>query len=64
MPCPVAGCGGQITFNTYQLLQGKKFSCPNCDATIGLSNESNDVVHDTISQFEDMRERLKSNESQ
>ncbi len=63
MPCPVAECDGQITFNTHQLLQGKEFSCPKCKTTIALSQQSNENVQDALEEFEALREgTLKDNE--
>lgn len=61
MPCPVAECDGQITFNTHQLLQGQEFSCPKCNSTVGLSQQRNKVVQDTMEEFEALRERLSNN---
>jgi transcription initiation factor IIE alpha subunit len=61
MPCPVAECDGQITFNTLQLLHGQEYSCPKCNSVISLSQQRNKVVEDTMEEFEAMRERLSKN---
>ena len=58
MPCPVAGCEGEISFNTYKLLEGAKFVCPNCKGEIGLAPGSRDKVENTLTKFEKMREKL------
>lgn len=58
MPCPVAGCDGEISFNTYKLLEGAKFVCSKCKGEIGLAPESRDKVEKTMGKFERMREKL------
>lgn len=52
MPCPI--CGGKIPFDTRQLLMGMTFSCPNadCDAAIGLSQDSKPLVETTLDKLE------------
>jgi hypothetical protein len=55
LPCPV--CGTKISFDTYQLILGVKFSCPNpnCDAIISLANESKPIVKNTMEKFETLK---------
>lgn len=58
IPCPV--CGTKIPFDTYQMLQGMQFACPNkeCDAMIGLASESKPLVQETMEKFERVRTKL------
>lgn len=58
MPCPMGDCNGQIIFNTWSMLQGAKYACPNCHAEIGISPESHDKVEETIGKFEQMRDNM------
>lgn len=58
MPCPVPECDGEISFNTYKLLEGNEFVCPQCDGAIGLAPESREKVKKTMGKFEHMREKL------
>ena len=53
--CPV--CSTKIPFEATQLLQGVQFKCPNeqCDASIGLSMESKDVVGNAMEKFNEMK---------
>lgn len=50
IPCPV--CNTKIPFDTKQLLLGVKFVCPNCNAAIGLADESKPIVKETMEKFE------------
>lgn len=56
--CPVPGCGGEIFFDTYQLLQGKQFVCPSCQAAIGLAPESRGVVQEGMEKYESLRHEM------
>lgn len=58
MPCPVPDCDGEISFNTYKLLEGAEFVCPKCKGAIGLAPESKDKVEKTMGKFERMRKQL------
>ena len=57
--CPV--CQTKIPFDTNQLLRGVKFSCPNeqCDASIGLSTESQPMVEKSIEKFNEIKNEFK-----
>jgi transcription initiation factor IIE alpha subunit len=50
IPCPV--CQTKIPFDTKQLLLGVQFVCPNCQAAIGLAEESKPLVQQTMEKFE------------
>ena len=50
IPCPV--CQTKIPFDTKQLLLGVQSACPNCDASIGLSDGSKPLVQETMEKFE------------
>ena len=56
IPCPV--CQTNIPFDTKQLLMGVKFTCPNCQASIGLDSESKPLVEKTLEKFEDLKKNL------
>lgn len=47
--CP--DCGTTILINTKQLLLGHKYSCHNCNISIGLSQDSREIVEDTIKKL-------------
>jgi len=51
--CPV--CNDKISFDTKSLLEGAKFSCPKCQATISLSKESTDIVKQAMEKFENLK---------
>ena len=53
IPCPV--CKTNIPFDTKQLLLGVQFSCPNCQASIGLADESKAIVEETMKSFEELK---------
>lgn len=46
IPCPV--CKTQIPIDLHLLVQGMQFSCPNCQAAIGLSTESRPIVNEAV----------------
>lgn len=56
IPCPICKMG--IPFDTRQLLQGIRFTCPGCGAGIGLAAESKDIVEKALAAFEEEREKL------
>jgi len=61
--CP--NCQSEIIFDTYALLQGVRFTCANCQAQIGLCNESKGVVGDAMNKFEQMkRSSMNNNKSE
>lgn len=51
--CP--DCGTSISINTRQLLLGYKFNCYNCNVSIGLSNDSKEVVEQTIQKIDQFK---------
>ena len=55
IPCPV--CNTKIPFEVKMLLSGVKFSCPNpeCDASIGLSQESAPLIEQTLEKLETLK---------
>jgi len=56
IPCPV--CQTKIPFDTKQLLMGIQFVCPNCQAAIGLAEQSKPIVEETMNKFDDLKEKL------
>jgi len=48
--CP--NCNTPIALEIVQLIIGTKFSCMNCEATIGLANESKDMVKQAVNSLE------------
>lgn len=53
--CPV--CSTKITFDAYQLLMGKEFTCPNCHQSIGLTKESKPLIQETMEKLEKMKDK-------
>lgn len=53
IPCPV--CKTQIPIDLHLLVQGMQFSCPNCQAAIGLSTESRPIVNEAVDNFEKLK---------
>ncbi|MNK18857.1 hypothetical protein D3C87_370710 [compost metagenome] len=51
--CP--DCGTAISINAKELLMGHKFSCHNCQVSIGLSTDSTEVVEQTIQKIEQFK---------
>lgn len=63
IPCP--SCQeGTIHFNTYQLLQGVEFACPNCSSKIGLAEESMGVVTDAMKSFEQLKKKVAASKKE
>ena len=58
VPCPV--CNTKIPFDTKQLLMGIQFVCPNCQAAIGLSTESKDVVENTMTKLQMLKGTIEA----
>lgn len=56
IPCPI--CNTKIPFDTKQLMMGIRFGCPNCDASIGLAEESKELVEQTMEKFEAVKGRI------
>jgi len=57
IPCPV--CSTKIPFEVKMLLSGMKFGCPHpeCDASIGLSQESAPLVAQTLEKLETLKNK-------
>ncbi len=53
IPCPV--CSTTILFDVKQLLMGMQFCCPNCHASVGLANESKEMVQKTMHKIEELK---------
>ena len=51
--CPV--CQTPIRIEIYSLLKGVKFSCPNCNATVGLCQTSYTKVETAMTKFEELK---------
>ena len=62
LPCPI--CSTPVIFDTYQLLQGVKFSCPKCYAAIGLAEDSMGTVQSAMNQFEKMKSEINKPSSE
>lgn len=55
IPCPV--CSTKIPFDVQLLLVGTNFACPNpdCDASIGIAQESIPLVEQTLEKLEALK---------
>jgi transcription initiation factor IIE alpha subunit len=58
LPCPV--CNTKIPFDAQQLLMGTQFTCSNCNAIIGLANESKPIVENALQQFEQFKGQISN----
>lgn len=58
IPCPV--CQTKIPFDTEQLIMGVQYSCPNCQAVIGIVPEPKLNVEKIMDEFESLMGDLKS----
>ena len=56
LPCPV--CQTQIVFDVNGLIRGEKYTCPNCNSSIGLGEESKSSVKEAMDKFEDLKKKL------
>lgn len=61
IPCPQ--CGGAIAMETTTLLQGARFACQRCGASIGLSAGSRPVVSDAMDAFSKLKEQAGQNKT-
>lgn len=57
IPCPE--CGTNIPFDAIQLMQGVKYTCSNCHASIGLAKESKTSVQEAMKKFEEVKKQIK-----
>lgn len=48
--CP--NCSTPILLEIVQLLQGTKFTCPTCQATVGLSTDSKSILEQAVKSYE------------
>ncbi|MDR0229903.1 MAG: hypothetical protein LBI72_12695 [Flavobacteriaceae bacterium] len=48
--CP--DCNTPIAIEITQLLQGSKFSCSTCKASVGLSMESKNILEKAVKSYE------------
>lgn len=48
--CP--DCNAPITLEINQLLQGSKFSCINCHASISLATDSKKVLENAVHSYQ------------
>ena len=53
IPCPV--CSTKIPFDVHQLMKGVQFACPQCNAVIGLGNESKSLVETAMQKLEEAK---------
>ena len=56
IPCPQ--CQNKIYLDVQKLLQGSQFKCPECDAAIGLSKESQPIVQESLEKLDKLRKDL------
>jgi transcription initiation factor IIE alpha subunit len=56
IPCPV--CQTAIPADSSQLITGVRFTCPKCQATIGLSSQSKEQVETAMRDFEQLKEKM------
>ena len=54
--CP--DCNTLIPYDTYGLLQGKKFSCPKCALSLGLAAQSHEMVKNAMEEYENLKANL------
>lgn len=53
IPCPV--CATKIPFDTNLLLAGTQFNCPNCSASIGISQDNISAAEEAMKKFEELK---------
>lgn len=56
IPCPT--CKTKIPFDVQQLLMGAKFTCPTCLGIISLASESKEVVQETMTKFDQVKDKV------
>ena len=55
IPCPV--CKTAIPVEIHQLLQGVKFICPTCHASMSLAAESHDDVERAVTGYDKLKKQ-------
>lgn len=58
IPCPV--CQTNIPFDTNELIRGRKFSCPQCDAIVGITQESVGEVENALKMYNNFKTAVRS----
>jgi hypothetical protein len=49
--CPNPACSTDIAMSLPLLLSGEKFTCHNCQTSVGLASDSRDVVKGAYDKF-------------
>lgn len=62
MNCP--DCNTPIPYDTYGLLQGKKFSCAKCGLSLGLAPQSHATVNNAMQEYENLKASLLKQKAQ
>lgn len=57
IPCP--NCQTPIPVDNRQLVLGVQFTCSKCQSVIGLSQESNSIVKNTMEKFEHLKNNIR-----
>jgi len=55
IPCPI--CSTSINFDPQQLIQGFKFACNNCHATVGLTQDSIPLVASVYEKIDELKKK-------
>lgn len=55
IPCPEAGCDGQIELNVESLLNGQKSTCPVCGISVGLNISSKEDALNELNKLKKMK---------
>ncbi|TRD12357.1 hypothetical protein FGU71_11110 [Erythrobacter insulae] len=53
VPCP--DCGTAIPFTPQALINGESFSCPSCNASISLGDQSKDTVKAAMDKLDQLK---------
>jgi predicted RNA-binding Zn-ribbon protein involved in translation (DUF1610 family) len=56
VPCPV--CSTKIPIDVKLLIQGTKFTCPNCHAAIAIEHTSKPLLQDAIDKMEQLKNKI------
>lgn len=60
IPCPI--CQTKVPFDAHALISGMKFTCPSCQAVIGLAQESIPTASYAIEKYEDLKNNVQRTE--